>query len=513
MEFERLSFVETIEALAEKLGLQIPREVSQRQTKKTSPDHYELLDHSATFYQKQLKQHPDAPKFVDYLKQRGITGEIAKKFQIGFAPAGWDNLLKQFSRAREGLLITGMLIKNDKGRYYDRFRERVMFPIRDRRGRVIGFGGRVLGDEQPKYLNSPETPLFHKGKELYGLYEALQAHRELKQAIIVEGYMDVVALAQHGIDYAMATLGTSTSKDHLQSLLRYTNKVVFCFDGDKAGKAAAWRGLENSLEILRDGVQIRFMFLPEGEDPDSLIRKEQHDEFVKRIDNAMTLEDFLFAHLYKEIDVTGMDGKAGLVKLASPLLRRIPDGAFKHMLLEQLGRRVRIDVDRLKGLIEPAEKTNESPPSKPQNNRRAPSSMRLAITLLLQNPNLASTVPEDIDLSVIHGPGSDLLKELLHLLHHTPTRTTGALLEHWRSKDNFQQLSTLASSAHHVPEDGLEAEFAGTLKRLVSQSRAITIERLLAKVNAEGLDLDERKQLQDLIRSQKRVNTTKSATD
>jgi DNA primase len=273
MQYDRLNFPEAIEALAKQVGMEVPKQsISPQQAEKAAAQQslYELLAQVAKFYQSQLRTHNRA---IEYLKQRGVSGEIAKSFAIGVAPQGWDNLLQKIGQhAKQALLEVGMLIKKEEGGCYDRFRDRIMFPIHDRRGRIIGFGGRIIDQGEPKYLNSPETPLFQKGHELYGLYQALQANRQLERIIVVEGYMDVIALFQHDITYAVATLGTATSSSHIERLLRHTAEIIFCFDGDQAGRSAAWRALQVTLPLMRDGIQVRFLFLPEGEDPDSLVR-------------------------------------------------------------------------------------------------------------------------------------------------------------------------------------------------------------------------------------------------
>src|SRR5579872_117414 len=306
MQYDRLEFPEAIEALARQAGLEVPREAGTVSRPVVSDHFYTLLEDAAKFYQQQLKQSPTA---IDYLKKRGLSGEMAKEFGLGFAPAGWDHLLQTLAKTdalKQALLDTGMLIKKDDGGYYDRFRERIMFPIRDRRGRIIAFGGRILEKGEPKYLNSPETPLFQKGHELYGLYHAQQRNRQLDRVLIVEGYMDVIGLFQHGITYAVATLGTATTTTHLQRLFRHTSEVIFCFDGDEAGRTAAWRALLVTLPIMHDEISIRFLFLPEGEDPDSLVRKEGKQDFENRIQNAATLSHFFFQSIAAQSNLTSL---------------------------------------------------------------------------------------------------------------------------------------------------------------------------------------------------------------
>ena len=306
MEFDRLDFVDAIEELASHCGVEVVREennaspAQQRQQQlayQQKQDDYELMNQVSRFYQQQLKIAADKETAINYLKSRGLSGEIVKRFGIGYISDAWDGMMKVFSpqgKANQQLVDLGMAIQGDKNRPYDRFRARIMFPIRDKRGRVIGFGGRVLGDEKPKYLNSPETRVYHKGQELYGLYEAKQANKTLNRLVVVEGYMDVVTLAQHGVDYAVASLGTSTTSDQLQTLFRTVKEVICCYDGDRAGRDAAWRAMENALPLIRDGFSLKFVFVPDGEDPDSLIREKGQQAFEKILDQAMPLSQFLF---------------------------------------------------------------------------------------------------------------------------------------------------------------------------------------------------------------------------
>jgi DNA primase len=338
MDYEHMDFVEAIEDLAHRAGLEVPRETGGDSTHAPSTKpHYALLERISSYYQEQLRSHPQAGHAIEYLKQRGLTGEVAARFKIGFAPPGWENLanaLNADSATQKLLLELGLTVQRDDGKgAYDRFRDRVQFPIHDRRGRTIGFGGRVLDDSTPKYMNSPESAVFHKGQELYGLYEARKTVRKLERILVVEGYMDVVALAQFDINYAAATLGTATTPEHLERLFRTVPEVVFCFDGDRAGREAAWRALENTLPVLTDGREARFLFLPEGEDPDSLVRKIGKDTFEQRIASATHLSDFFFERLSAQLDIDSIDGRARLVNLAKPLLARMPDG----MLMPPMG--------------------------------------------------------------------------------------------------------------------------------------------------------------------------------
>ena len=310
MEYENMEFVDAIEQLAADHHIEVPREDNQYQQGPDNSGVYKVLENAAESYQQQLKQSQRA---IDYLKKRGLSGEISKTYGIGYSPDSWDFILKQGKSQADvkDLASGGMLIEKNgnAGHYYDRFRDRIMFPIRDKRGRTIGFGGRILDQGEPKYLNSPETPVFHKGRELYGLFEAKKSVRNLETIVIVEGYMDVVALAQNGIGYAVATLGTATTPDQISLILRSVKKLVFCYDGDRAGKKAAWKALENTLPLMRDGYEIRFLFLPDGEDPDTMVRQEGQQAFEQRLQNAMPLSDFLIKGLQQQTDMSSMDGR------------------------------------------------------------------------------------------------------------------------------------------------------------------------------------------------------------
>ncbi|HLA75748.1 MAG TPA: DNA primase [Gammaproteobacteria bacterium] len=506
MEYEHLEFVEAVHELAGQVGLQVPQQAVGSAPAQAGKDLYELLHQAAHFYARQLREHPDAQRAVNYLKTRGLSGEIAVQYGIGFAPPGWDNLQRSIaannSALQAQLAKAGMLIEKDGGGYYDRFRDRIMFPIHDQRGRVIGFGGRVLGDETPKYLNSPETPLFHKGRELYGLYQARKASRNLERLLVVEGYMDVVALAQHGIHYAVATLGTATTREHLERLFRVVPQVIFCFDGDRAGREAAWRALENGLPVMTEGRQAGFLFLPDGEDPDSLVRKEGGSQFENRLAQATPFSAFFYEGLLKKVDISTMDGRARLVELARPLLSNLPAGVFRHMMVARLAEMVRMDAARLApmlgmtGAILKPGKTR-----KPERVRQAPvqmSQVRLAIALLLQQPGLAAGAGDPQRFAGVRIPGLGLLIDLLSLLQRQPELGTGALLEHWRGTEEGKHLLKLAQWQHPVPAEGIETEFQIALERLHAHGIELRKELLIDKMRAGELTAEEAREWQDL---------------
>jgi DNA primase len=512
MEYDHMEFVEAIEELAKHVGVEVPREVSENRARqdKSAPDLYELMQRAANFYSQQLRLHPDSNPAVAYLKGRGLSGEVARDFGIGYAPPGWDNLFKALGGQNPQLLITaGLLVEKEGGKRYDRFRERIMFPIRDRRGRVIGFGGRVLNDDKPKYLNSPETPIFHKGHELYGLYEARQAHRELPRLLVVEGYMDVVALAQYGIRYAVASLGTAVTPEHIEQLFRACDEVVFCFDGDRAGRDAAWRGLEVALPHMRDGRRLRFMFMPDGEDPDTLVRQIGAEAFEQQLSQAQPLDEFLIEQFKQQGDFKRMDGQARLVEQSRPLLGKLPEGVYRHKLLERLAPLANIAPERLAQLLglggnnsTAAAPARRTAPARPGAGKQQPSQLRHAISLLLQHPQLAATAGEPQRFNALQQPGIALLIELLELLQANPHLSTAALLEHWRGRDEERHLFTLAQRELllDAEQDDLEMEFLGAVRGL-EQSLLRQRQQELSQKPFGELTADERLEYQTLLQN------------
>ncbi|MCE4935993.1 DNA primase [Aliivibrio fischeri] len=508
MEFDRLEFVEAIEELASMLGLDVPREQrsgfnapSSGSTANSEQKRslYDLMGGISQFYRSQLKSAANIHA-INYLKDRGLSGEIVQKFGIGYIADEWELVKNNFGRdkaSQDALVSGGMLIESDNGRRYDRFRGRVMFPIRDRRGRVIGFGGRVIGEGTPKYLNSPETPIFHKGKELYGLYEALQAYKDLPQALVVEGYMDVVALAQYGVDYAVASLGTATTGDHMQLLFRQTSTVVCCYDGDRAGREAAWRAMEQALPYLNDGRQLKFMFLPDGEDPDTYIRQYGKEAFEQEIANAESLINFMFRTLVDQIDTSTREGKAKLTTLAVPLIDKVPGGTLRLYLREQLGKTLGIlDESQLQQLISKQGAVEPKRLAQPEIKRTA---MREVITLLLQNPELAQLVPDLESVKEIPLPGLSLFLQLLESCRHNPHITTGLLLEHWRGDKNEKLLSRLAAWELPIDQDNIQDVFMDSLDSVLAQCINQQIESLQTKERTLGLSVEEKRELLALM--------------
>ena len=472
MEYDQMSFPEAIHELAEQVGLTVPVTQSLSTTPATQ-NLYDLLDKVSQYYVHQLQTHPQHEQFSIYLQQRGLSPQIIDHFNIGMAPDGWDNVLKIFGTtdlAKKQLNEAGLLSSNDNGRTYDRFRNRVMFPIRDRRGRVVGFGGRVLDNSTPKYLNSPETPVFHKGRELYGLYQARKANRKLQRIIIVEGYMDVIALAEHGITNAVATLGTATTPDHLHQLLRSAPEVVFCFDGDRAGREAAWRAAENALPLLGGNHQLKFMFLADGEDPDSVVRQKGADAFNVLVSNAKNYSDFFFDSLESRIDISSMDGRARLVEITKPYLRHVPSGIYRDMLEQRLAEKAQTSTSLLnKHLDKPAERIIKNR-YQSKINTTSISPVRMAITILLQHPELHLGVGDFNKIEALELPGIKILVQMLETLRDKPHLNTAALLERARGSDSEEHLQKLALQSFSLSSKELQPELTGIIEQLQQQA-------------------------------------------
>ncbi len=505
MEYEHLDFIEALKELAKHAGVELPQQNNQPHTPVISPDLTEIMQQSTVFFTQQLKQHPKKSNAVNYLKKRGLSGEIASEFNIGFAPPGWDNLLQELGTTRvrqEQLVETGMAVeKEEPKKCYDRFRNRIMFPIRNRRGKVIAFGGRVLDDEdKPKYLNSPESPLFNKGRELYGLYEVRQATRSIDKLLIVEGYMDVVALAQHDIRYAVAALGTAITPEHITLLFKTTTDIIFCLDGDRAGRAAAWKALDIALPAISDGRQVRFMFLPDGEDPDTLVRKEGKEVFEKRIQQADSLSNVLFNTLSKEIDLGSIDGKAQLAEIAKPKLAKINNPVYLNLIIEELALRTRIDSHTLKQQLGLANHTHKQTYQTASRKNNQPSLVRKCITFLLNQPALSQKVSDLTQLAQAQQPGINLLIQLIEFAQERPNTNCGGILQHWQDTPEGQHLVKLAKIQLEAPDDGWEKEFLDAINQLKKQAKDQQLQNLLAKEKSGGLDTDDKRLLIELLK-------------
>lgn len=490
-------FPEAIETLAARVGMSVPREQNSNHTTQ-SVSLYQLLQRVAQYYQKTLKL--SGQEAITYLKQRGVSGEIARQYQIGYAPPGWHTLESQFKQNKAELLTTGMLIQKEDGKVYDRYRHRIIYPIHDRHGRIIGFGGRSLDNQQkPKYLNSPETVLFQKNRELYGLHQIIQQKINASSILVVEGYMDVIALAQHGIGNAVATLGTATSTYHIQLLSKHTKQLIFCFDGDPAGRQAAWRALESSLPQLDSGLNAQFIFLPENQDPDSLVRQEGKSAFMERLAAAIPLHQFFFDTLMQDIDSSNLTGKSQLITAAKPYLIKMPDGPYKQLLINELARITRIENHRIIQLI--TEKITNQPPNEVIEKKeitRTP--IHIVIALLLQHPEIYTSDLNALNGVVVIDPKQRILQKIMQQLDQNPSVNTAALVESWRDTSAFEMINTLAAWNHQVPEHALVNEWKEIMLFILKQTQENKIQILIEKSRNIGLTETERLDLQALLK-------------
>jgi DNA primase len=511
MEHDNLSFPEAIEELARLAGMEVPREQGAGERTEDHRALYEALEAAAEHFARALRASPEA---VDYLKGRGLTGEIARDYRLGYAEDRWDGLLSvlvpEFEERQ--LVEAGLAIRKEGGQVYDRFRGRIMFPIRDNRGRVTGFGGRILTVGEPKYLNSPETPVFHKGQQLYGLFETRRANTRLDRLVVVEGYMDVIALAQHGITHAVATLGTATTREHLERLFRIVPRVVFCFDGDAAGRKAAWRALEQALPVMRDGREAAFLFLPEGEDPDTLVRRIGAEGFTVLESGAQALTDTFLEGLRARFDDTTREGRARLGAEAAGLLKAMPSGLLKTQLINDLAHLCGLSPEQFAaGTAEPSPRDGapsghrpSARPARSSSRRLDVTPVRMALSLLLQEPKLAAQVNEWDFLNSSTVAGSGLLAQVIETLKNTPNLGTAALLERWRGSDEERFLLKLVQWR---PPPGDDAAPARMLKDALSRLRSLHHEQrataLLDKAMREPLSDAEKSELKGLLAARK----------
>ncbi len=510
MEYERLDFVDCIEELASMNGMDVPREethqtpVQLQQQQKAIAQRktdYELMGKISRFYQQQLKSGDNSHVAIEYLKNRGLTGETAKRFGIGYISDNWDGMMNQFAKNNEltqQLINLGMAIQGDKNRPYDRFRGRIMFPIHDKRGRVIGFGGRVIENGTPKYLNSPETRIYHKGQELYGLHEAKKACKNLTRLVVVEGYMDVVALAQHGVDYAVASLGTSTTEEQLNTLFRTVKEVICCYDGDRAGRDAAWRAMQNALPLMRDSFSLKFVFVPDGEDPDSLIREKGQAYFENMLDNAKPLSQFLFDQLMSDVDMSSLEGRSTLIEMFQPYLTKLPDSILKDSIINELANNFGTASEQL--LTKLTQKQNQlgtAPKAKKIENKVTP--VRLAIALLIEHPHIVIVIDNINILQHLNLPGVQLLNDLMRLCKNAPNIKTAQILEQYRDTTEGKQLSKLMCWQHNVEVEAAEAVFEDSIEKLCDQFLQLKTEELLQKARLNQINADEKQELQMLL--------------
>ncbi|MFA5826199.1 MAG: DNA primase [Gallionellaceae bacterium] len=482
MEHAGMGFVEAVEELAKSIGVTVPQEASNTPQHKVAPDLYDLMQSATRYYREQLKKTPRA---VDYLKGRGLSGEVAARFGIGYAPDDWQNLKAAVPNYQDASLVeTGMVIEGEGGKRYDRFRDRIMFPIVNVRGQVIGFGGRVLDKGEPKYLNSPETPLFEKGHELYGLYQAQKSIRAQQRVIVVEGYMDVVALAQNGVEYAVATLGTATTPFHVQKLLRLSEQVVFCFDGDRAGQKAAWRALENALPQLQDGKRIGFLFLPEEHDPDTYIREFGAEAFEAELDDSLPLSGYLLRELTAQVDLHTQEGRSALLQKAQPLLTVITAPTTALLLRKEVAALAGVTQAELEALwaIKPIAAPQRVAP--PKARRSSPSGLRTLLRCLVMRPELARELPGDWQGEGNEGAAIAALADWLR--ESADETTTAAMIQHFQGTTYEAAFAIAQGEVMQWGEDfDVQAEFRGILRKM----RLDAIESESAELLAKGLGM------------------------
>lgn len=475
MDYAGMDFVEAIEDLAARAGLEVPREGGGAGPKESGvTELYELMELAIRHFGKQLREHPEAQRAIDYLKGRGISGQLAAEYELGFAPPGWDGLITALGQSKDAqtrLEKAGLLIKKDDGGYYDRFRDRIIFPIRDQRGRAIGVGGRVLGEGTPKYLNSPETPIFHKGRELYGLYQARRKTRAIERLFVVEGYMDVLALAQHGITNAVATLGTAVTPEHLDRLFKACAQIVFCFDGDSAGRKAAWRALEIALPLLRDGRQVHFMFMPEGEDPDTFVRQHGAEVFNKT-NSYIPLTDFLFDYLKNGANLNNEQGKWAFIEKSMPYLEQIKSGSLRNLLNEKIQEVARVNTEEIDSLIKQISRKEVKNTKKVSQRQGVSTNTVKAIRLLLHYPNIGLDQSLSERLERIQDQGVEFLRELLDYIQNHPQTSCAGILEHWRDTRYASRLQELAAmenplaEGNAIEENHIKQEFLDYISRI-----------------------------------------------
>ena len=506
MNYDRMEFLDAVEELAKRTGMEVPRETAQRNADPEAQSLFNALEAAQRFFQKQLQQTPLA---LDYLEGRDVDADTRERFSIGYAPEGFSALkdaLGTDARRLQLLEKAGMFSRNERGHVYDKFRHRVMFPIHDRRGRVIAFGGRVLSkDDSPKYLNSPETPLFHKGRELYGLWQVRQANQKISRLIVVEGYMDVVALFQHGIQEAVATLGTATTPDHAELLFRNAPDVVFCFDGDAAGRRAATRAMESVLTRMKDGRQAFFLFLPDGEDPDTIVRNEGAEGFNARLSSATPLSQFFFDELSADVQLHTLEGKGRLAERAKPFLTQIPDGAFGDLMRQRLTELTGVGARNASPQTHVPTQRAHSQASVGVTPKR--SLVRSAVTLLLQQPSLGLEAAIPYVFAGLKQPGVELLTELLDVVQTRPDISTGGLLELFAERDEAASLQKLASVSLPGDAPSWQAEFDDVLAQLAKQTLQQRIDELMTRMREVGsvgmtpAEKDELRELQVRVRS------------
>ncbi len=500
MDYARLDFREAVEELARRAGVGMPvmqAADSGQQRRRTQV--FDVMEEAANIYGRDLAEKEAGAVARAYLSKRGLDATTAQRFELGYARAGWDNLARRANgdpQKLAGLSEAGLITQREQRGFYDRFRNRVMFPIRDRRGRVVGFGGRVMGDDTPKYLNSPETVAFQKGRELYGLYQVRRARQRPRQILVVEGYMDVVALAQHGIENAVATLGTAATKDHLEALFREVPEIIFCFDGDDAGRSAAWRAAETAIPLMREGRQAGFVFLAQGDDPDSAVRDQGRERFLAFLKKGMDLPTFLFSTLERDKDLNSLGGRAALVDAVKPLLAKFPPGGTRDVISATLREKTGAGGPT----VPPG--MPEGPPVRPVSRPKEGGVMPLVrrlVRILVHQPELARHVDEPRELNVADSPGLKILSELLEILRERPDLTTPGIVEHFREHPLGGSVAKLVLDSPPMLGEGLRDELIDGLRQLKIQQNRRRLEHLQLKMQKDELTEAEKQTLKQLL--------------
>lgn len=498
MQYLHHDFVTAINFIAAQLGIQIPQKNDGAKNQQAL-NLYQILHKVCQLYQQLLKTSGQIAS--SYLERRGINEQMVQRYQLGYAPPQWRTLDKHFATQYNALISTGMLIAKREGGHYDRYRNRIMFPIHDRHGRIIGFGGRaIVANQEPKYLNSPETVIFQKSRELYGLFQILnQQHKSIDYILVVEGYLDVIALAQYGINNVVAVLGTSISASHIQLLKRHTKNLIFCFDGDTAGRNGAWRALENCLEFLGNDLSISFIFLPEGHDPDSLVRAEGSEKFITRLNQAQPLNRIFLETIIKDLDLHSTMGRSQVIERVKPYFLKMQEGSYKQLLLDEVGHITHLETHRLIQLISDKTKAYNF-----LNRQLKHSPINVAIALLSQHPTVLRPYIDQINLNLFEGTKQKILQQLLQQIMKEPSITTASLIEKWRDTPFFNALSKLAGWDHQVSEQALVKEFLDIILFLQKQNLENKINTYIAKLRKQGLTIAEKLKLQEMLKERHR---------
>jgi DNA primase len=505
MDYERLTFVEAIEELAKMVGIPVPKTKEDRVVNKENNDLKSLLSRVSKHYEKNLKESTIA---IEYFKSRGIDGKTARHYALGFAKKSYDDILKNFGKTdkdRKQLLACGLLTEKDDGGYFDKFRNRVMFPIRNNRGEVVGFGGRVIADEEPKYLNSPGTVLFKKGELLYGLFESKKSIAERNSAIIVEGYTDVIGLYQFGVGNSLATLGTATTDNHINKIFRISDQIIFCFDGDDAGRKAAEKAMKLCLPLVRKNKEAYFLIL-EDEDPDEFIRKHGHKQFEARLATAQSTDEFLINICNKTSDITSVKGKANAIENAMALVNTIQDGIYKDLMVEKIASEYNLTLEKLVNYVPSKKITKKASRTDAQRNKPAylknrPSLINQAIRILLHKPELGKIVDLNNQFKHLDQKGVNVLKEIIQLIHAKDSIKLATIIEHFQDQKLQRYLSQLAMDEGLINKNEMLSEFNDITQRLNIQDLRKELTILIERAKNKSLNDQDARRLKELSKN------------